>query len=119
MLAERHGKLDTGPLDEPTNLTTMVTMNYSVASAKAKLSELIRAALADEEVIITDHGRPVARLIPCAVQEDTLDARFASFNQRGRLQRAEGRPGDPWPPASKGQGVKGALARFLAERASG
>lgn len=36
----------------------------SVADAKNNLSELIDRALAGEEVVITRHGRPVAKLTP-------------------------------------------------------
>ena len=38
----------------------MVTVN--LAHAKARLSELLDKVEADEEVVITRHGRPVARL---------------------------------------------------------
>lgn len=37
---------------------------YNVSEAKAKLSELLDAALAGREVIIARSGRPVVRLVP-------------------------------------------------------
>lgn len=37
-------------------------MNVPIAEAKANLSELIRRAEAGEEITITRHGKPVARL---------------------------------------------------------
>ena len=43
-------------------LWSMVTMN--IVPAKSHLSELIAAADAGEEVIITRHGVPVVRLVP-------------------------------------------------------
>ena len=36
---------------------------YGVAEAKDRLSELLDAAQAGEEVVITRHGRPAARLV--------------------------------------------------------
>jgi prevent-host-death family protein len=39
-------------------------MNVPVAEAKAKFSELIRRAEAGEEVLVTRHGKVVARLMP-------------------------------------------------------
>lgn len=39
---------------------------YSVATAKNKLSKLIDQALAGEGVVITRHGRPVVELKPAA-----------------------------------------------------
>ncbi len=40
----------------------VITMN--VAEAKAKLSELLDAAAAGNEVVIARAGRPMARLVP-------------------------------------------------------
>jgi prevent-host-death family protein len=37
--------------------------NVGVFEAKAKLSELIDQALAGKDVVITRHGRPVARIV--------------------------------------------------------
>lgn len=37
-------------------------MNVSTAEAKARLTELIRAVEAGDEVIITRHGKPVVQL---------------------------------------------------------
>jgi len=39
-------------------------MDVSIAEAKNRLPELIRAVEAGEEVIITRHGRPVAQIAP-------------------------------------------------------
>jgi len=36
----------------------------SIYDAKARLSHLVDRALQGEEVVITRHGRPVARLVP-------------------------------------------------------
>lgn len=87
-------------------------MLCSVATAKAKLSELIRAAHERNDVIITDRGRPVARLVAYEPEEKTLDDRFRSFRERGLLLPATG-AGEPWPDPAP---VPGALARFLDER---
>ncbi len=39
-------------------------MQMNVAEAKAKLSELMAAADAGEEVIIARHGKPAVKIIP-------------------------------------------------------
>ncbi len=39
-------------------------MSIGVRELKAGLSEFIRRAAAGEDVVITDHGRPVARIVP-------------------------------------------------------
>ena len=92
----------------------MVSMECSVARAKARLSELIRAARDRTEIIITDRGRPVARLVPYEPAErETLDDRIRMLRERGLLLPATGSTKDPWPEPTV---VPGALARFLSER---
>lgn len=39
-------------------------MQVNVLEAKSQLSQLIKSAQAGEEVVITNWGRPVARLVP-------------------------------------------------------
>ena len=39
-------------------------MRISVSAAKGRLADLVRRARAGEEVVLTRHGRPVARLVP-------------------------------------------------------
>jgi prevent-host-death family protein len=39
-------------------------MDVGVRELKARLSEFLAAAAAGEEIVVTDRGRPVARLVP-------------------------------------------------------
>ena len=39
-------------------------MEIGIKSAKSELSRLIKAALAGEKVVITNHGQPLVRLVP-------------------------------------------------------
>lgn len=39
-------------------------MNVSISDAKGQLTELVRRAEAGEEIIVTRHGRPAARIVP-------------------------------------------------------
>jgi prevent-host-death family protein len=43
-------------------------MDVSIAEAKNRLSQLVRAAEGGEAVIITRNGRPVAQLVPAPVR---------------------------------------------------
>jgi len=45
-------------------MATIIAMDVSVAEAKNRLPELIRAVENGEQVVITRHGRPVAQLTP-------------------------------------------------------
>jgi prevent-host-death family protein len=39
-------------------------MNVSISEAKGQLTELVRRAEAGEEIVVTRHGRPAARIVP-------------------------------------------------------
>jgi prevent-host-death family protein len=41
-------------------------MQVNIMEAKSQLSQLVKAALTGEEVIIASHGQPQVKLIPCA-----------------------------------------------------
>jgi prevent-host-death family protein len=44
----------------------------SLAHAKAHLSELLNTVESGQEVVITRHGRPVARVLPASPVKQTL-----------------------------------------------
>ena len=67
----------------------------SIAALKARLSEYLSAVKAGEEVIVTDRGRPVARLAPLGGQES--GARAAELVRAGLARAPEERlPADFW-----------------------
>jgi prevent-host-death family protein len=51
-------------------------MEVSVSDAKAQLTELVRRALAGEEVVLTRRGHPAVKLVS-AEQPATADERWA------------------------------------------
>jgi prevent-host-death family protein len=65
--------------------------SYSVAEAKNKLSQLIKRAVAGEDVVITSHGQPVVELKPIKRQPKRMTE--ADFNwleeRRARLPMAK------------------------------
>jgi prevent-host-death family protein len=55
----------------------------SVAHAKAHLSELLDSVEAGEELVITRHGRPVARVLPALPEKQKLPLQhLAQLRQR-------------------------------------
>jgi prevent-host-death family protein len=56
--------------------------------AKNKLSALLDRVEEGEEVIITRHGRPVARLVPTNTGVDRAQARAALQRMRDRAKQA-------------------------------
>jgi len=58
-------------------------MDVSIAEAKNRLSQLVRAAEGGESVVITRHGRPVAQLMPAPARRRKV--RLGGMRGRIRL----------------------------------
>lgn len=81
----------------------------AVRELRQNLSRYLARVKAGEALIVTEHGRQVARLIPFASEEyATLAARFDATTPTGRLERIAERLDAPNAPA-------GATDAFLAE----
>ncbi len=86
---------------------------YSIYETKARLSEVLRLVKTRREVVITERGRPIAKIVPIDAEEDSLDRRVERLAATGQLAPATVSPSEALPPARK---VAGALQRFLADR---
>lgn len=60
-------------------------MRISVSDAKAKLTDLVRRAQAGDEVILTRHGEPAARIV---AEKRTLDPEELRSRRRAAVERA-------------------------------
>ena len=60
-------------------------MTVSIAEAKDRLPELVRAVEGGEKIVITRHGRPVAQLAPPPVVRRRV--RLGAMKDRIRLKR--------------------------------
>lgn len=69
-------------------------MTISVADAKARLSAILQAAEAGEEVVITRRGKPVVRLTPVAKQLKPPD--FAPAETLRAHQKPGAEPSARW-----------------------
>ena len=56
-----------------------------VSVLKAQLSQYLAAVKAGEEVIVTEHGKPIARISPMEATE-TLEERMAMLIREGRVR---------------------------------
>jgi prevent-host-death family protein len=74
-------------------------MRVTVSEAKAQLTDLVRRAEAGEEVILTRHGHPAARLVPV---KRTLD-REAKRNILEEIMAAGAAQATPGPSAARSQ----------------
>ena len=61
-------------------------MDVSIADAKNRLSQLVRAVEGGEQVVITRHGKPVAELTPAPPGRRVV--RFGTM--RGRIELKPG-----------------------------
>ncbi|MBM4355611.1 MAG: type II toxin-antitoxin system prevent-host-death family antitoxin [Deltaproteobacteria bacterium] len=87
----------------------------SIAQVKASLSELLAGVKAGGEILVTDRGRPVARIVPCERNKTELDDLVRSGVARpGRkLDKGFFRRPRPKDPAGR------VLSALLAEREEG
>ena len=91
----------------------------SVSALKARLSAFLDIVRRGDEVLVTDRGRPIARLAP-VTGAHSVDGRREELIRTGRLRAPSAKlPRDFWdrkrPVDPKGKG----LAALLAERESG
>ncbi len=82
---------------------------YSIYEAKAKISEIIRLVKSRRNVIITERGVPVARVIPYRQSKvESLESRIERLKSLGTVLAAK-EDFDPMPVVR----LAGAVGRFL------
>ncbi len=65
------------------------TRSAGVREAKARLSELLSDVKLGREWIITERGKPVARLVPMPAEGLSLEARLRRLEDAGVLERRD------------------------------
>jgi prevent-host-death family protein len=91
----------------------------AVSELKAKLSEFLGQVKAGNEVLITDRGRPVARLVPISAATTVKEA-LSTLEKQGLIKIGSGKlPKNFWtmPRAEDRQGL--VLKALLEEREEG
>jgi prevent-host-death family protein len=71
-------------------------MNITVSDAKGLLTDLVRRAERGEEIVLTRHGRPVARLVAIVEQPGESDRRAVlnAVRTEGRQKATAGPTAD-------------------------
>ena len=67
-------------------------MQISVTDAKAQITDLVRRAEAGEKIVLTRHGRPVARVVPIKAAQERK-ARRAMVEAMREAARSEASSG--------------------------
>lgn len=67
-------------------------MLVAVSDAKAQLTELVRRAEAGDEIILTRHGRPAARIVPIKTAQDPAARRrvLEALRKSGAAKAVQG-----------------------------
>lgn len=99
--------------------STAVT-SVGVAKLKASLSAYLAKVKAGHDITVTEHGRPIARLVPVSPADENTDAHLARLERAGLVRRGrdgllEALAGIELPDDSEGL----ALAALLDERELG
>ncbi len=90
----------------------------SISATKNQLSALIEQVRHGETILITDHDRPVARLIPVAAENRQSGSdELALLERKGILRRGHGKVCRLAPPPVPAQHAS-ALQALLEERES-
>jgi prevent-host-death family protein len=84
-----------------------------IREAKAKLSAVVSRVRAGETIVLTDRGRPVARVVPIAKGEAPLADRLAALEARGWIGAGAREPVS-LPPVLVSEEA-GVAQRYLAE----
>ncbi len=74
-------------------------LSYGVREVKARLSSLLKEVQGGAEVLITDRGRPVGKLVAVVAEDLSLEARLARLERVGWLETEGARERQPLAPA--------------------
>lgn len=80
-------------------MVQILEMETSVSDAKAQLTDLVRRAESGEEVVLTRHGQPVARIV-AAKPKPTAAEKRAIIEEIVKASRGQATPG---PDAARSQ----------------
>jgi prevent-host-death family protein len=91
-----------------------------VAELKASLSAFLARVRAGETVLVTDHGRPVARIVPVAAAADDMGQHLARLARAGLVTVGRrGVPAEYWRLDLPTDPSGASLTAVLAEREAG
>jgi len=90
----------------------MGEQTVGVRELKARLSEYLRQVKQGHTLVITDHGKPVGRLVPAG---QSLDQRLQAMIDAG-LAEWNGKPLPPAKPVAKLKGGKSIADMIIEDR---
>lgn len=92
----------------------------AISQLKATLSRQLAIVKAGEEVIVTERGRPVARLIPISEREQAIPGHLLAMERAGLIRIGEGNiPDEFWRTARPKDDKAAARGALVQEREDG
>ena len=89
----------------------------SVSELKASASEYLARVKAGAEVLVTDRGKPIAKIIPLRRNESDDEIRMSQLEIAGLARMSKGRlPVDFWLAAGPADRKGAVLAALISER---
>ena len=76
----------------------MRNIRVGIRDAKIHLSRYLKLVQKGKEVILTDHGKPVGKIVPVAPKDLSLQDRIARLVAQGVLESRTGEPMRSLPP---------------------
>lgn len=92
----------------------------TVSHLKASLSEYLMLVKTGEEVLLTERGKPIAKIISLRGSQSVADARMARLEKSGLAKVGKGcLPDDFWLTPSPQDNNGAALAALISDREEG
>jgi prevent-host-death family protein len=92
----------------------------AVSKLKAMLSEYLARVKAGEEVVVTERGRPIAKIVPFAPDESAVPPRLLELARAGLVRLGSGKlPRNFWKMPRPADRRGAAVKALLEERAHG
>lgn len=91
-----------------------------IADLKARLSEYLARVRAGDEVLVTDRGTPIARIVPLTGRGESAGAGWEELERAGLIRRPRSRLTESFWTRPKPADPEGAVrAALIAEREGG
>jgi prevent-host-death family protein len=92
----------------------------AVSKLKAMLSEYLARVKAGEELIVTDRGKPIAKIVPLSARESAMPPHLLDLARAGLVRLGSGRlPDDFWKMPRPRDKRGAAMKALVEERAEG
>ena len=76
----------------------MQSSRVGIRDAKMHLSKYLKMVQSGTEIIITDRGRPVGRIVPIQTRDLSLDDRIKKLEDRGVIEKSTRQNWQRTPP---------------------